>query len=54
MRAEHEIGTKSCRNWHKIVMCAEYEKLNRGLKIVMASRESYETWIRNRDDVTKS
>ena len=25
MRAEHEIGKKSCRNWHKIMMRAEYE-----------------------------
>ena len=32
MRAEHEIGMKSCRNWHKIVMHAEHENLNRGLK----------------------
>ena len=25
MHAEHEIGTKSCRNWHEIVMRAERE-----------------------------
>ena len=25
MHAEHEIGTKSCRNWHEIVMRAEYK-----------------------------
>ena len=28
MHAEHETGTKSCRNWHEIVMHTEHENGN--------------------------
>ena len=46
MRAEHEISTKSCRNWRKVAMRAEYEI---GANVMRTEHENVYRGIQNRN-----